>query len=207
MVYNGVMSTKRYQQARQIFLENSGILRTSFARKAGIHYRTLSGMMDAGLVVREARGIYRLADLPPLGNPDLVQVSLRAPKSVICLISSLHYHELSTQLPFRVYIALPQKTKAPRIKYPPLEIVYLSQKPYEAGIEEHTLDGVIVRIYDAEKTVADCFKFRNKIGVDVAIEALKTYLRRPTRNIDLLLSYATIDRVANVTRPYLDALA
>jgi predicted transcriptional regulator of viral defense system len=104
-----------------------------------------------------------------------------------------------------VYIALPQNTKSPLIDYPPLDIVYLSEKPYHSGIDEHSIDGVNVRIYNREKTVADCFKFRKKIGLDIALEALRDYLRLPDRQIHLLLEYASIDRVQNVMRPYLEA--
>jgi len=140
---------------------------------------------------------------PPLSNPDFVQVALRVPDSIICLISALNFHQLTTQIPYRVYIALPQKVKPPRLEYPPLDIVYLSPKPYLAGIEEHTLDRFPVRIYSREKTVADCFKFRNKIGLDIALEALKDYVRQPGRDIPKILEFARINRVEKIIRPYL----
>jgi predicted transcriptional regulator of viral defense system len=167
------MTKKSFSNAENIFRQNNGMLRTGQAKKLGIDQPILVQMCEEGLLVKEARGLYRLADLPPLSNPDFVQVALRAPSSVICLISALNYHQLTTQIPYRVFIALPSKTKAPRIDYPPLEIVYLLMKPYSTGIEEHTIDGVVVRVYSREKTVADCFKFRNKIGLDIALEALK----------------------------------
>jgi predicted transcriptional regulator of viral defense system len=128
---------------------------------------------------------------------------MRVPNSVICLISALNFHNLTSQIPYRVYIALPQKTKAPRLDYPPLDIVYLSETPYAAGIEEHTLDGITVRIYSREKTVADCFKFLNKIGLDIALEALKDYLRQPERNLGELLRCARVNRVEKIMQPYL----
>jgi predicted transcriptional regulator of viral defense system len=162
-------------------------------------------MVMAGWLVMESRGLYRLADLPPLGHPDFVQVALRAPSSVICLISALNFHNLTTQIPFKVYIALPSKTKAPRIEYPPLDIVYLLPKPYSTGLQEYILDGTRVRIYSREKTIADCFKFRNKIGLDVALEGLKDYLRQPGRNIDELLHCAQIDRVEKMMSIYVQA--
>jgi predicted transcriptional regulator of viral defense system len=196
----------RVENVTEIFREAGGILKRSQAQGLGVDYRTLSRMMEAGLLVREGRGIYRLADLPPLGNPDLVQVALRVPKAVICLISALHFHNLTTQLPYRITIALPRTNKsAPRFEYPPLEVVWLSDKSYHAGIESHMLDGVPVRIYGREKTVADCFKFRRKIGRDVALEALKDYLRNPDRDLDALLRYARIDRVEKLMRPYIEA--
>ena len=199
------MSRISFEKAEKIFRGHNGIMRTSQAVKMGINQHTLIGMYEEGILVREARGLYRLADLPPLSNPDLVHVASRVPESVICLISALNFHNLTTQIPYRVYIALPQKTKAPKLDFPPLDLVYLSQKPYFAGIEEHFIDGVVVKIYNREKTVSDCFKFRNKIGKDVALEALKDYLRLPDRQINLLLEYARINRVENIMRPYLEA--
>ena len=121
------------------------------------------------------------------------------------MISALNFHNLTTQIPYRVYIALPQNTKSPNLDYPPLDIVYLSSKPYFAGIDEHLIDGVLVKIYNQEKTVSDCFKFRNKIGKDVALDALKDYLSLPARQISLLLEYSRINRVENIIRPYIEA--
>ncbi|MDP2975921.1 MAG: hypothetical protein Q8N45_06860 [Anaerolineales bacterium] len=143
--------------------------------------------------------------MPPLSNPDLVQVAMRVPAGVVCLISALAFHNLTTQIPHKVYMALPTDVKKPRIDYPPIEVIWLSEKTYSSGMEEHTIEGVKVRIYNREKTVADCFRFRNKIGQDIALEALKDYLRRPDRNIEHLLNYARINRVHNVMMPYLKA--
>lgn len=196
---------KTFEHAVNIFKDHNGILRTGQAKKLGIDQPILIQMCEEGLLVKEARGLYRLADLPPLSNPDIVQVAIRVPNSVICLISALNYHQLTTQIPYRIYIALPQNTKSPRIYYPPLDIVYLSKKPYFAGIEEHILDGVSVKIYNREKTITDCFKFRKKIGLDIALEALKDYLRQPNRDIQGILNYARINRVEKVIRPYLQA--
>jgi len=199
------MKRKSFEKAEEIFRQNNGILRTSQAKKLGINEYTLVQMTEAGLLIREARGLYRLADLPPLTSPDLVKVAMRVPDSVLCLISALNFHNLTTQIPYRVYIALPRSVKAPRLDYPPLDIVYLSSLPYTTGIVEHILDGAVVRIYNREKTVSDCFKFRNKIGKDVALEALKDYLRLPDRQISLLIEYSKINRVENIIRPYLEA--
>ena len=199
------MSRPSFKKAEKIFREHNGIMRTSQAVKMGINQHTLIRMYEEGVLVREARGLYRLADLPPLSNPDLVHAATRIPESVICLISALNFHNLTTQIPYRVYIALPQNTKSPNLDYPPLDIVYLSSKPYFAGIDEHLIDGVLVKIYNQEKTVSDCFKFRNKIGKDVALDALKDYLSLPDRQISLLLEYSRINRVENIIRPYIEA--
>jgi predicted transcriptional regulator of viral defense system len=199
------MSRTSFEKAEKIFREHNGIMRTSQAVKMGINQHTLIRMYEEGVLVREARGLYRLSDLPPLSNPDLVHVATRVPESVICLISALNFHNLTTQIPYRVYIALPQNTKSPNLDYPPLDIVYMSANPYLAGIEEHSIDGVVVKIYNREKTISDCFKFRTKIGKDIALEALKDYLRLPDRQISLLLKYASVNRVENVIRPYIEA--
>lgn len=195
---------KSYQEAEKIFRKNNGILRTSEAKELGIAETILNRMVEDGLLVKEVRGLYRLADVM-LRKPDLVQVSKLVPKSVVCLISALDFHNLTTQIPKKVYIALPREIKAPRVDYPPLDIVYLSKEPYSAGIEEHEIDGVAIRIYDKEKTIADCFKFRNKIGLDIAIEALKDYLSLGEINLDKLSSYAEIDRVKSIITPYVRA--
>lgn len=199
------MTRKAFQTAEEIFKQNNGILRTGKAKKLGINEVTLVQMCDDGLLVKESRGIYRLADLPPLSNPDFVQIAIRVPQAVICLISALNYHQLTTQIPYKVYIALPKDVKAPRIEHPPLDIVYLSQKPYAAGIEEIIFDGVPVRIYNREKTITDCFKFRNKIGLDIALEALKDYMHQPNRDIQKILKYARINRVEKIMTPYIQA--
>jgi predicted transcriptional regulator of viral defense system len=197
---------KSFREAEAIFRQHNGILRTSQARELGIDTRTVADMYQAGLLEKLGRGLYRLADLPPLAYPDLVQVAMRVPSGVICLISALSFHNLTTQIPHRVAVALPQSVRRPRIKYPPLDIVWLSTEAYSAGMEKHLLDGVAVPIYSKAKTIADCFKFRNKIGKDVALEALKEYVQLPDFNVEELLSYARINRVEKVIQPYLEAV-
>ena len=192
---------KSFEIAKEIFQKNHGILRAYQAKKLGIDLKTLQEMVVVGILQKEGRGIYRLADLPPLSNPDLVVVALRIPQGVICLISALSFHNLTTQIPYKIYVALP-----PNVKKSLIEAVNLSLKAYNSGIEEHDIDGVIVRIYCSAKTVADCFKYRNKIGQDIAIEALKDYLHGKDRNIEKLLDYARIDNVEKVIFPYIEAL-
>lgn len=200
------MTKNAIDRATKIFQDHNGILRTQQAIQYGIAPRTLYEMRDAGMILRESRGLYRLLDAELGSNPDLVQVALRIPKGVICLISALSFHELTTQIPHQVYVALPIDAEKPRLEYPPLRIFWLSQKAYSAGIENHELDGIPVRIYGIEKTITDCFKFRNKIGLDVALEALKDYRKREDFNIGTLLHYARIDRVERVIKPYLEAI-
>ena len=195
-----------FNQAEAIFREHNGIMRTSQAKALGIDPKTIAEMREAGLVDKVSRGLYRLVEYPPLAYPDLVIVASRVPKAVICLISALAFHNLTTQVPHKVYIALPQSIRRPRIKRPDLDIVWLSEESYEHGIEEQTLDGVTVPIYSKAKTVADCFKFRGKFGTDVAIEALKDYVQLPGADIEELLHYARINRVEQIMRPYLEVV-
>lgn len=200
------MTRESFQKAQELFTQNNGLLRTSQAKKLGVNEATLSEMTDAGLLVKEARGIYRLSSLPPLSNPDLVQVALRIPAGVVCLISALNFHNLTTQIPHKVYLALPRGKKRPQIDYPPLEFIWPVERVYSAGVEEHLIDGIQIKIYNREKTVADCFKYRNKIGLPIAIEALKDYLHQRDRNLEGLLHYARLNRVEKIITPYVEAM-
>lgn len=172
----------------------------------GVHPRTLYDLRDRGQLERLSRGVYRLAELPLSGDPDLVTVAVRIPKAVVCLISALHVHGLTTEIPHQVSIALPPGTKRPEIDYPPIRIHWLSGQSYTAGVEVRIMDGVPVRIYNPAKTVADCFKFRKKLGTDVAVEALRTGLEEGRVRTAELLRYARICRVARVMAPYLEAI-
>ena len=193
-------------RARNLFAQHRGYFRTTQALKLGIAPVTLYEMARSGILVREGRGLYRLAEAELPGHPDLVMIAHRIPKAVVCLVSALAFHDLTTQIPHRVYIALPKDTKKPRLEYPPIEVVWLSGPAYTEGIERHDLDGAVVPVYSAAKTVADCFRFRRKIGTDVAVEALKDYMRKSRGEVNELLSFARIDRVGRIMRPYLESL-
>ncbi len=200
------MATIPYAKYKKIFANHKGILRASKAIELGVPKHILYEMVKSAELVREAQGIYRLSESDPLGNPDLVNLSLRVPRAVFCLISALYFHELTTQIPHSVYFALPRDVKTPKIQYPPIWVFHYSDASYQAGIVEHELDRVKVKIYDREKTVADCFKFRQKVGMDVALEALRDYIRQPKLDVHKLLEYAKINRVEKIMRPYLEAL-
>jgi predicted transcriptional regulator of viral defense system len=197
--------TTATEKARHAFGEHGGTMSTGEALVAGIHPRTLYAMRDAGELERLARGVYRLADLTPLSEPDLATVAKRVPQGVVCLISALAFHELTTQIPREVHLALPRAARTPKLEYPPLHVFRFSDQAFAAGIEAHSLDGVPVRIYCPEKTLADCFKFRNKIGLDVALEALKFYRKRRRPKFHLVLEFARVCRVEKILRPYLEA--
>jgi len=196
----------QHERAVQLFRERGGLLRTKAALSAGVHPRTLYAMKSAGVVERLSRGLYRLAEMPPLGNPDLVSVAAKVPQGVICLISALAYHELTTQIPHEVYVALGRGAEPPRLTHPPLRVFWFSGLSATEGIEVRDVDGVPVRIYSAEKTLADCFKFRKRIGLETAVEALRLYRARGRVKVDDIMRFANICRVEEVIKPYLEAV-
>lgn len=189
----------------EIFRKHGGQLRMSKALAHGITRYTLYSLRDKGIIEQVTRGVYRLVELPPISNPDLVTVSLRFPNAVICLISALAYHGITTQIPHEVAVAVPRGARLPSLDSPPVRAYKFSGAAFSAGIEKHRIDGITVRIYSPEKTLADCFKYRNKIGMDVVLEALKLYMTRKKVKLGDLLTYARICRVENVMRPYLEA--
>lgn len=199
-------SEDRFHKAVTVFKREGGILRTSQAIRAGIHPSTLYSMRDAGTLEEVSRGVYRLAESEPMGNPDLVTVATRIPNGVICLISALAFHEITTQIPHEVHVALQRGAEEPRLDYPPLRTYRFTGKAYSEGVELHQLDGVSVKFYTPEKTIADCFKFRNKIGLDTAVEAIRLYRERKRVSVDELMHYASICRVKRIIRPYLESL-
>ena len=194
-------------KARQVFTEHGGMLRTSKALRLGIHPRTLYALRDAGEIEQVGRGLYRLSTAPPLSSPDLVPIAIRIPRTVVCLISALAHHGLTTQIPHTIDIALPSHAKVPRVDGAPLRVFWYPEQSFRAGVEVIAIDDVSVKIYSPEKTIADCFKYRNKIGLDVAIEALRAYRERtPKPNRAKLTKFAEINRVQKIMRPYLEAI-
>ena len=203
---NTHISESRFAKAIKIFKKYGGILRTSQALQAGIHPGTLYAMRDSGKLEVISRGVFRLSDIPPLGYPDLVTVATRVSHGVICLISALAFHELTTQIPHEVHVALKRGAEEPRIDYPPVKTYRFTGEAFTAGMDVHDLDGIGVRIYSPEKTLADCFKFRNKVGLDTVIEAIRFYRDRKKIKVDDLMRYATVCRVKKTMQPYLEAI-
>lgn len=196
----------RFEKAIVMFKKHGGILRTAQAMRAGIHPATFYAMRDSGALEKVSRGVYRLASGSPLGNPDLVIVAARIPGGVICLISALSFHELTTQIPHQVHVALPNGAEEPRLDHPPLQTYRFSGTAFTEGVETHDIDGVKVKIYGPEKTIADCFKFRSRIGLDTAVEAIRYYRERNRIRVDQLMHYASICRIDKIIRPYLEAI-
>jgi predicted transcriptional regulator of viral defense system len=192
------------KKPEEIFRMHGGRLRMSEAIELGITRYMLYSLKDKGVIEQVSRGIYRLVELPPITNPDLVTVSLRFPSAVICLVSALSHYDITTQIPHDVSIAVPRNSRTPSLDYPPIEVHRFSNAAYKAGIEKYRIDDVPVKVYGPEKTLADCFKFRNKIGMDVVLEALRLYKTRMKFNVGKLLKYAKICRVEKVMQPYLE---
>lgn len=203
--YKKTKTASGTKKALTLIESAGGIIRTAEAIDLGVHAVTLYRLRDQGLIEQISRGVFRLSSLPSVTNPDLITVVKRIPKGVVCLISALAFHGLTTQIPRHVFVALPRQTMKPRMTYPPLRIFWYSNKAIQNGVEIHRLDGVPVSIFSAEKSVADAFKYRNKIGFDVALEALRMW-RRKKGDLDELLKFAKICRVENVLRPYLEAI-
>lgn len=194
------------ERAKSVFRQRGGMLRMSAAVEAGIHRDTLKKMVELGDVQKITRGLYQLVDALPSSHPDLAAVGAKAPAGVICLISSLSFHEITTQIPHEVYLAIERNAEPPRIDYPPVRVFRFSGKAFSEGIETHDVGPVVVQVYSREKTLADCFKYRNKIGLDTCLEALQLYKQQRRYNVEAILKYAAICRVGKVMRPYVEAI-
>jgi predicted transcriptional regulator of viral defense system len=185
--------------------KEKGIIQAKDIEGLGITRYYLSKLCEKGLLTKSGRGMYMHPDTPITEHHNLVEVSKKIPTAVVCLISALSFHEITTQIPHEIWIAVPRDTWRPKMDYPPLNYTVLSKEAYRFGVQEMTINGVMVKIYSPSKTVADCFKFRNKVGLDVAIEALREAWRSRKVTMDELVEAAKINRVLNVMRPYMEA--
>ena len=188
------------------FQDNGGVARFSGILKAGFHPDSLAILEKDEKVEKISRGLYRLTDYIPGSHPDLVAASLQSPRGVICLLSALSFHEATNEIPKYVDIAIPRNTHANRIKYPPVRFYRFAPQVWEAGIGEHKIDGHIIRVYSLAKTIADCFKFRNKIGTNVARDALKAAITEKNIKPKEIMRYAKICRVDSIIKPILEAI-
>jgi predicted transcriptional regulator of viral defense system len=201
--------TKQTQSPTDQVLELArefGLLRPRDLEAYGIHREYLRRLEQRGLLIRAGRGLYTLAEDDISEHQSLAEVSKRVPHGVICLLSALRFHNLTTQAPFEVWLAIHHKARAPRQDRLLMHIIYMSGKAFQFGIEIHQIEGVQVPVYNPAKTIADCFKYRNKIGLDVALEALQECWKERRSTMDELWHYAKICRVSNVMRPYLESL-
>lgn len=201
------MSTETHTQRVLDLVSQKGLLRASDLDAIDAPRVVLTRLSAAGLLHKVGRGLYRLPDAQGSEHEGLVAIATKVPQAVFCLLTALQFHELTTQLPRQIWIAMPRGSHVPRIDYPPIKMVQFTGDAYGAGIETVERDGTQLRVYGVAKTLADCFKHRNKIGLDVALEALKDALARNKATVDEIWRYAKVCRVANVMRPYLESIA
>ncbi len=193
---------KVIQLAREL-----GMIRPRDLKEHNVPREYLTRLSERGLLRRSGRGIYILTELEPTENYSLAEVCKRVPHGVICLLSALRFHSLGTQSPYEVWFAIHSQAHRPQLDYPPVRIVRFSGRVLTEGVEEHAVAEGTIRVYNIPKTVADCFRYRNKIGLDVALEALRACWRERRATMDELWHYATVDKVSTVMRPYLEMLA
>ena len=184
----------------------TGILRARDLAAYNIPREYLGRLVKKGLLERHGRGLYMLASADLTERHNFAQIAAKVPNGVICLLSALSFHELTTQSPPVVWLALPDKTWTPKLDYPPLRVCWYSPASFSQGIETHRIEGRTVKVYGVARTIADCFKYRNKIGLDVALEALRDAWRQKKASIGQIEKYAAVCRVSRVMRPYLEAL-
>lgn len=197
---------KSKEQAVIALARKLGTIRIKDLLERGIHPEFVRRLVSKKIIVRSARGLYSLAESEITEHHNFAIIGKRIPKSVICLTSALRFHNIGTQLPRKIWLALERGSAQPRLSYPPLSAVTFSGPAFSEGIEEHNIEGVTVKIYNPAKSVADCFKFRNRIGLEAAIEAARECLREQKATSDQIYHYAKICRVWNVMKPYLEAL-
>jgi predicted transcriptional regulator of viral defense system len=197
---------RRAEELIDFFKSNGGLVRFSAILKAGFHPDSLNTLEKEKKVEKVARGLYRLVDYDFGEHPDLVLTSLQAPRGVICLISALSFYEATVEIPKYVDIAIPRGTHAYRIKYPPVRFYRFDFEAWQVGIEEHKIEGYKIKVYNLAKTIADCFKFRNKIGMNVARESLKVAITEKNIKPKEIMQYAKICRVDNIIKPVLEAM-
>lgn len=198
-------TTQRQRRLAQSARSKAVLQPRDFARLS-IHPQQVSRLVEKGELIRVGRGRYVLAGNEHSENLGLALVAAAAPKAIVCLLSALQFHGIGTQSPREVWIAVEKNEARPRIDYPPIRIAVFSGVAFTFGMERHVIDGIPIRVYSAAKTVADCFKFRNKVGLDVALEALREGLRTKRVNRDSVWAAAKVCRVTGVIRPYLEAL-
>ena len=199
------MNISKEKNAIRIIKANKGIIKANEAIKKHIHPRVLYNLRDKGILEQISYGLYKLKQ-NNISHPDFVTVALRVPNGVICLVSALAFHNLTTQIPHTIWIAVKRDASRPRINCPPISIHQFSAQSFSSGIDKHIIDKIPVKIYNPEKTIVDCFKFRNKIGMNIVLEALAFYKERKKFNSVRLLRYAKICRIENIMKPYIESI-
>jgi predicted transcriptional regulator of viral defense system len=207
ILYNLIKMPARNQNSILHRIEKMGLVRPRDLEAQGITRAYLARLVRKGQVLRSARGVYVAVRHKPTAEHTLAHVAKRVPGGVFCLLTAMRFHGLTTQSPADIWIALPEKARCPRFDYPGLRVARFSGAALTEGIEEHRVEGVDIRVYSPAKTVADAFKYRNKVGIDVAVEALRDFIRRYRGGVNELERFARICRVSRVMQPYLDSTA
>ncbi len=200
------MTYRTQRQRAMRIAEEKAVFSSGDAARLGVHSQVLTRMVEEGALERVTRGRYRFPGAPPTENHNLALVAGALPDGVVCLLSALSFHGIGTQVPSRVWIALDRRARKPSQEWPPMRVVRFSGEALTEGVETHTVEGVAVKVYGVAKTLADLFKYRHKLGIDVALEALKEVWRSGHLDVDELLHFARICRVERVMRPYLEAV-
>ena len=200
------MPTESQTERLLRYVHEHGLVRPRELATIDIPRSVLKRLVDGGRLVRRMRGIYSVPDYDPTENTDLASVAARAPKAIICLLSALRFHELTTQNPFEVWIMINRAGHRPVIDHPPIRVVYASGRAFTEGVGVYTVEGIEMRVTNPAKTVVDCFRYRRLVGTDVAIEALRDCWLQRKATMDELYRYAKIARIANVMRPYMESL-
>lgn len=187
-------------------IRKRGMVKAADIEAQGISRNYLYMLYKTGFLQKIARGLYTVKDAPFTEHSSIIEIAKRVPRAVLCLVSALHFYQVTTRVPHEIWIALPRGVWRPKIDYPPINITFMSTRAYEYGVENHIINGSTIKVYSLSKTVADCFKFRNKVGLDVAIEALRESLRAHKVTVDELMKAAHICSVSKIIRPYLEAM-
>jgi len=201
-----VSMKKKEEKIYKVFKAHEGFARTKDILMTGIHHREIKRVRDEGQIIRVKRGLYRLAEIPLISNQGFIDLARAVPGGVICLLSALSYYELTTFSPTIISMAICRGSRRPKIDYPPAEFYHFSKKQFEAGISEIKIKSHKIRIYNPEKTICDCFRYRNKLGLDIAKEGLSEYLKRKDRNLERLLKYAEVCRIKSLLQTWLNAM-
>jgi predicted transcriptional regulator of viral defense system len=197
---------RKNEKIFNFFLERKGIASVSELKNRGVHYRDIKALLEKGPLIKIKSGRYRYVDATVSSNQGFVDIAFSVPGGVICLLSALSYYELTTFNPSTISVAIPRNTWKPKIEYPPVEFFYFSKEQFRTGIDEVKIGDVNVRIYCPEKTICDCFRYRNKLGLDVAREGLLEYLKKKDRSLEKLLKYSEICRLKSVMQTWLNAV-
>lgn len=197
---------KKDERMYEVFKTHKGFARTKDILAAGVHTRNIKRAREKGQVIQVKRGFYRLAEIPLISNQGFVDLARAVPEGVICLLSALAYYELTTFNPSVIAMAICRGSRKPKIEYPPVEFYHFSKKQFEAGINKIKIKSHEIRIYGPEKTICDCFRYRNKLGIDITKEGLSEYLKRKDRSLEKLFEYAEICRIKPLLQTWLNAM-